>query len=395
MSARLSAAEADVGTAPRASANVRHLGRLELGGAGQVTVAGRYAYIGYQKGPEGTAILDIEDPARPRLVSTIMPGHPASHSHKVRVAGDVMAVNSELEPGKLRKQDYPDGGFRLYDIADRSNPKLISFVRTHGKGVHRFDMDERYAYISSEMEGFVGNILVIYDISRPAKVSEVGRWWMPGQNVGAGETPHPRKTEHRLHHAMRADDQAYAGCWHSGYAIIDMRDLGRPRTLAQIAPPPGATEPGHTFLKVPFPIAGRAIAASTDEERRHRGPDAGKPHGALRIWDVSEPTDPRLLAEHHLEESASPYRGPQVRFGTHQLRERVDPDGLLYVTWFGGGLRIIDINDPAHPKERGYFIPKPGDGYDAPQTNDVAQDERGLLYVVDKARGFDVIELQR
>src|SRR6185437_1143544 len=222
MSARLSAAEADVGTAPRASANVRHPGRL--------TVAGRYAYIGYQKGPEGTAILDIEDPARPRLVSTIMPGHPASHSHKVRVAGDVMAVNSELEPGKLRKQDYPDGGFRLYDIADRSNPKLISFVRTHGKGVHRFDMDERYAYISSEMEGFVGNILVIYDISRPAKVSEVGRWWMPGQNVGAGETPHPRKTEHRLHHAMRAGDQAYAGCWHSGYAIIDMSDLGRPRT---------------------------------------------------------------------------------------------------------------------------------------------------------------------
>src|SRR3954468_8516881 len=204
MSAHLSAAEADVGTAPRASTNVRHLCRLELTRAGQVTVAGRYAYIGYQKGPEGTSILDIEDPTRPRLVSTIMPGHPASHSHKVRVIGDLMAVNSELEPGKLRKQDYPDGGFRLYDIADRSQPKLISFVRTHGKGVHRFDMDERYAYISTEMEGFVGNVLVIYDLSSPAKVSEVGRWWMPGQNVAAGEAPHPRKTEHRLHHAMRA-----------------------------------------------------------------------------------------------------------------------------------------------------------------------------------------------
>lgn len=395
MSAHLSAAEADVGTAPRASANVRHLCRLELAGAGQVTVAGRYAYIGYQKAPEGTSILDIEDPTRPRLVSTIMPGHLASHSHKVRVIGDLMVVNSELEPGKLRKQDYPDGGFRLYDIADRSHPKLISFVRTHGKGVHRFDMDERYAYISTEMEGFVGNVLVIYDLSSPAKVSEVGRWWMPGQNVAADEAPHPRKTEHRLHHAMRAGDEAYAGCWHSGYAIIDMSDVAHPRTLAQIAPPPGATEPGHTFLKVPFAIAGRAIAVSTDEERRHRGPDAGKPHGALRVWDVSQPTAPSLLAEHHLPESASPYRGPQVRFGTHQLRERVDPDGLLYVTWFGGGLRIVDINDPAHPKERGYFIPKPGEGYDAPQTNDVAQDARGLLYVVDKAKGFDVIEVER
>jgi hypothetical protein len=57
-----------------------------------------------------------------------------------------------------------------------------------------------------------------------------------------------------------------------------------------------------------------------------------------------------------------------------------------------GGLRIIDINDPANPKERGYFIPKPGDGVAAPLTNDVFKDDRGLLWVTDKERGLDVIE---
>ena len=72
------------------------------------------------------------------------------------------------------------------------------------------------------------------------------------------------------------------------------------------------------------------------------------------------------------------------------VRERVDKDGLLYVTWFGAGLRIIDINDPANPKERGYFIPKPGNGLAAPLTNDVAMDDRGLLFVTDKTRGFDL-----
>ncbi len=30
----------------------------------------------------------------------------------------------------------------------------------------------------------------------------------------------------------------------------------------------------------------------------------------------------------------------------------MDEDNLLYVTWFAGGLGIIDINDPANPKER-------------------------------------------
>ena len=55
-------------------------------------------------------------------------------------------------------------------------------------------------------------------------------------------------------------------------------------------------------------------------------------------------------------------------------------------------LRIIDINDPANPKELGYFIPKPGDGVAAPLTNDVFKDDRGLLWVTDKERGLDVIE---
>src|SRR5262249_15115004 len=80
------------------------------------------------------------------------------------------------------------------------------------------------------------------------------------------------------------------------------------------------------------------------------------------------------------------------RFGAHQLREKVDKDCLLYVTWFGAGLRIIDISDPANPKERGYFIPKPGDGVKAPLTNDVYKDDRGLLFVTDNERGMDVIE---
>jgi hypothetical protein len=394
MSAGLSAAEDDAGTAPRASDNVRHLCRLEIGGGGQVTIQGKYAYVGYQKGPEGTSILDISDPRKPKIVTTLMQPHPSSHTHKVRVVGDLMVTNAELEPGKGRRQDYGDGGFRLYDIADRSNPKPISYVRTHGKGVHRFDMDERYAYISTEMDGFVGNILVIYDIASPSKPVEVGRWWMTGQNVAAGETPHPKKAEHRLHHAMRAGSEAYAGCWHSGYAIIDLADLAHPKTLAHVELDPEPPEPAHTFLKVPFALGGRDIAVSTDEERRHRGPDTGKPHAPLRIWDVTDRHKPRVIAEHNVPESASPYRGDHVRFGAHQLRERVDRDARLYVTWFGAGLRIIDINDPTKPRELGYFIPKPGDGYDAPQTNDVAQDERGLLFITDKAKGFDIIEFK-
>jgi hypothetical protein len=62
------------------------------------------------------------------------------------------------------------------------------------------------------------------------------------------------------------------------------------------------------------------------------------------------------------------------------------------VTWFAAGLRMIDIRDPAHPQEKGYFIPQPTEGKTTPWANDVAKDERGLIFLTDKACGLDVIE---
>src|SRR5215468_1197580 len=394
MTETLQTAEARDGTQPRASANIHHLSRMELPGGGQVVVQGQYAFVGHQHRPDGTTILDISDPRKPKIVSKLMTSHPMSHSHKVRVVGDIMLVNSEIEPGAGSLKDYPAGGFHIYDVKDKTNPKLITFVKTHGKGVHRFDVDDNYAYMSTEMEGFVGNILVVYDIRNPSKPVEVSRWWMPGQNAAAGEPAHPKGTEHRLHHAMRCGNEMYAGCWASGVAIIDVSDIGRPRTLSHFEYDPPCAEPTHTFLKVPFAIKGRRIALSTEEERPQRGADAGKPHAPLRTWDVTDPSKPKLLYTHEVPDDASSYHGRKFRFGAHQLREKVDEDGLIYVTWFGAGLRIIDINDPAHPEEKGYIIPKPGDGQKAPLTNDVAMDDRGLIYFTDKACGLDVIEFR-
>jgi hypothetical protein len=389
----LPTAESDAGAAPRGSSNIRHLSRMELEGGGQIVLDGSYAYVGHQHRPHGTTILDIANPRQPKIVSTLKPHHAFSHSHKARIVGDLLFVNSEFEGGHgAKREGYDDGGFRIYDVKDRANPKLITFVKTYGKGVHRFDVDENYAYISTEMEGFVGNILVIYDIRNPSKPAEVSRWWMNGQHVVGGETPHPKRANHRLHHGMRAGNEMYAGCWMSGLSIIDLTDIAKPRTLSHYEYDPACPEPTHTFLKVPHTIGGKTIAVSTEEERSQRGADAGKPHAPLRTWDVSDPTQPKLLHSYFLAESATPYPADKVRFGTHQLRERVDEDNLLYVTWFAGGLRIIDINDPVNPQERGYFIPKPGDGVAAPQTNDIAKDHRGLLWVTDKQRGLDVIE---
>src|SRR3954452_25145543 len=93
---------------PRLAQNVTRLSRLELPGAGQVYVDGRYAYVGHipNKQQLGTSILDITDPKDPRIVSQVHLDDPESHSHKARVIGDIMIVNSERNlTGIGRKAD--------------------------------------------------------------------------------------------------------------------------------------------------------------------------------------------------------------------------------------------------------------------------------------------------
>src|SRR5262245_62455749 len=319
--------------------NVQRLGHLDLPGAGQVTIAGDYAYVGHipNKQNLGTSILDISDPKNPRLVATVMLDDPASHSHKVRVAGDLMVVNHERNPtpvGRRAEQlpgarrelqdalgrepartelaqklgvteadlaaieaaelrPYRNGGFRIYDVSNPSKPKLIHHQLTGGIGVHRFDMDERYAYISTEMQGYVGNILVIYDMSDPRKPSEVGRWWMPGQHFAGGETPTWSGRRHRLHHALRFGNEMWASCWHGGFNVVDVSDLGKPKTAGSYNYHPLFPEPTHPVMPVPGRIGGRRIALAIDEEDQAQSASEeearrGRAHACILTFDVSD-----------------------------------------------------------------------------------------------------------
>ena len=430
--------------APSLTKNVTRISHLDLPGAGEVYVAGKYAYVGHITNEEGlgTSILDVSDPKKPKLLSQIPVGDRNSHSHKARVIGDIMIVNVEQnmtaigrkadELPKLRtqlraalgrdpshaelaeklgvkasdipaveameKEPYNQGGFKIYDVSDRANPKLITHHKTHARGVHRFDMDATYAYISTEMPGYIGNILVIYDIRNPAKPEEVSRWWLPGQHFAGGEKPTWSGRQHRLHHALRQGNTMWAGCWHGGVRVVDVSDIRKPRTIGEYNYHPPFPEPSHTFMGVP-PINGRRIAIAIDEED-HASSAAemdkrrGRPHGCLWVLDVTDLAKIQPLSIYEVSELDSPWsRAAPGRFGAHQFQEHMKGgDTLVYCAWFAGGLRIVDIADPSAPQEVGYYIPEPAPGKAAPQSNDVDVDERGLIYLGDRYAGFDILE---
>ena len=247
------------------------------------------------------------------------------------------------------------------------------------------------------MEGFTGNILVNYSLANPERPEEVSRWWMPGQHAAGGETKTWAGRQHRLHHALRFDDLLWAGCWHGGVRIIDVADIRKPTTVASYNYHPPFPEPTHTFMPLPGLHGGRRIAVAIDEEDHAHSADEmarrrGRPHGCLWVFDVTDFADIRPLSLFEVSELDSPWsRATPGRFGAHQFQEHA-VGTLVFCAWFAGGLRVVDVADPFAPQEVGHFIPHPAQGKAAPQTNDVDVDERGLVYIVDRYRGFDILE---
>ena len=125
-----------------------------------------------------------------------------------------------------------------------------------------------------------------------------------------------------------------------------------------------------------------------DEEHGHI---RGQPHAFLWVFDIGDPEDIRPLSSFYVSEADSPWSRAGGRFGAHQFQERVCGT-RVYVTWFSGGLRTVDIADPLLPRELGAFIPEPAKGQQVPQSNDVDLDGRGLIYLVDRLNGLDVLE---
>ncbi len=366
--------------------NLKHLGHLDIPGGGQVSVKDRVAYIGHMAPPVGTSIVDVADPRAPRVLTQLMVP-PTTHCHKARVNGhNLLVVNYERyqeAPGPFRP------GIQILDVSRPAEPREVAFVETGGVGVHRYDLDDRYAYVSTEMEGYLGAISVIYDLADPLHPKEVGRWWLPGQWTTGGEKPTWEGKRHRTHHPLRSGDRLYVGCWFGGYAIVDITDMARPRTVAYRRYSPPYPAPTHTAMRIPFKLRGRDIMVVSDE---HISDERYDPCPFLWMVDITDETNPIPIATFIVPESAVENRAS--RFGCHQPQEQVY-DTVLGVTWFSGGLRLVDIKDPYQPAEVGYFVPDPVGGGRSAQSNDVFYDGNGLLYVIDRFNGLDILERRR
>jgi hypothetical protein len=139
--------------------------------------------------------------------------------------------------------------------------------------------------------------------------------------------------------------------------------------------------------------------------------ECNEPRQMVWFADVSIENRPMMISSWTVPEASGNFCQRGGRFGAHSSNESMAPvfyKKMVFIAWFNAGVRALDVRDPYHPKEVGYFIPAITDKTDrrcvkidgkdrcktAIQTNNVETDERGYVYIVDRANtGMHILEL--
>jgi hypothetical protein len=410
---------------PDYARNMRIIGHSDQGGRPdgvQVMVHRGFAYVGHMFS-KGFSVIDVRDPKNPRAVNYLAapPGtwniHLQTHDDLLLVinAKDMFAAAEFADErayykgqlgnavGTAQAKRQPEqrdwsAGLAVYDIADPAAPKRIGFMGVEGGGIHRiWFTGGRWAYVSALLDGFTDYIFMTVDLSDPRAPREAGRWWIPGMNAAAGETPSWEPTRRfGLHHAIINGDTAYAAWRDAGMVVLDVADRARPKPIVHRDGTPPFGGGTHNCL----PLPDRDLLVVLDEAVLDHQED-----GVKNIWvfDNKVKSDPVTIATFPQPADAD-YKSKGGHFGPHNLHENRPgsfvSSQMIFTTYQNAGVRVFDISDPKKPVEVGTFVPPAPEKLMDRRPNrarviqsaDVFVDKAGLIYATDYNGGLYILE---
>jgi len=380
----------------------------------------------------GTSIVDVTDPRAPKYLAHI-PGEEgqaeSGGAQMVRVCS-----GKELPKGDPAKfyllRTFGNSYHEIWDVGDPAKPRLVTRIGPL-KGTHKnwWECDTGIAYLVSGVEGWrTHRMTQVYDLSDPAKPRFIRNFGLNGQQPGAtGDVPvelhgpiSTGPTGNRVYFGYGTNKDGMV-------QIVDRRKLieGPPEpTAANLAypevgrlvlPPNVGAHTSFPLLKMDLAEFGHDAAGRTrdfvavvDESIANECQEARQ---MLWIADITAEARPFGVASFTVPEASGNFCSRGGRFGTHSSNENFTPiyyKRILFVSHFNAGVRAVDIRDPYHPREIAYYIPAVTDKTEprcvkvggaerckvAIQTNNVEVDDRGYIYIVDRANtGLHILEL--
>ena len=357
--------------------NIDFVSRSDQGGRGdgvQIMVHKGHAYIGHMFS-NGVTIINVTDPKNPRPVNFLPTPpntwalHLQTHEDLLLVVNAVNLFGSSLYANEAeyytksisetfgqQNRDF-SAGLRVYDISRPEQPHEIGFMPVEGLGLHRlWYVGGRYVYASALLDGYTDYIFLVIDMADPAHPKEAGRWWLPGMWRAGGEVPSwGAGRRYALHHAIVADTIAYGSWRDGGLTLLDVSNPSQPRLLAHRNWCPPFGGGTHTSL----PLPDRQLVIVADEAIADNCADQVK---YTWVVDVRELTNPVTISTFPTP-SEEDYCAKGGHFGPHNLHENrpgsFQSSELIFATYQNAGVRVFTIKNPFRPEEVAYFVPPP------------------------------------
>jgi hypothetical protein len=386
-----------------------------------------------KKENNGTSILDVTDPRKPKYLAHI-PGEQG-----LAEAGGAQMVRacngSDLPKGDKSKvyllRTYGNAAHEIWDVTDPAMPALLTTIVKGLKGTHKnwWECDTGIAYLVSGIEGWrVRRMTQVYDLSDPAKPVFIRNFGLPGQQPGATGTV-PADLHGPISTGPKGN-RIYFGYGTNKGGVLQIVDreklLSGPKEPTEenlLYPQVGRldlplTNGAHTVL----PLLDMPLPEFAKDKQGAKGDFVMIVNEQIlnecletrqRVWfvDMTAEAKPFTVSNFNVPEASGNFCSRGGRFGSHSSNENQPPmyaKRLVFVAWFNAGVRAIDIRDPYNPREVGYYIPaktgktdkrcvKTPDGKErckiAIQTNNLEVDDRGYIYIVDRANtGMHILQ---
>jgi hypothetical protein len=403
------------------------------------------AYVGHHGGKtpnpltgrdedNGTSIIDVTDPRKPRYLTHI-PGVPGESevggAQMVRLCNGATLPKADKSKVYLLRT-YGNLAHEVWDVTSPEKPSRIAVVVDQLKGTHKnwWECDSGIAYLVSGLPDWrTRRMTQVFDLSDPAKPQFIRNFGLVGQQPGSSG---PAPTE--LHGPISTGpkgNRIYFGYGTNKAGIMQIVDRAKllagpheptPQNLA--APEVGrftlsSMNGAHTSL----PVLGMSLPEFAKDKGAPRDfvfvvnesliNECLEPRQMVHVVDITDEKVPVGVATFNVPEKSGDFGSRGGRFGAHSSNENQPPmyaKRMLFFAWFNAGVRAVDISDPYHPREAGYYIPATTDKTDkrcvktdagerckvAIQTNNVEVDDRGYIYVVDRANtGMHILEFKR
>jgi hypothetical protein len=378
----------------------------------------------------GTSIVDVTDPAHPKYLAHI-PGEEgldeAGGAQMVRVCpGKGLA---KADPNKFYMlRVFGNSAHEVWDVTDPAAPVRLSEIKVKGTHKNFWECETGIAYLVSGLPDWrTRRMTQIYDLSDPARPRFIRNFGLPGQQPGStGPVPE------ELHGPIStgpAGNRVYFGYGTNKNGMLQIVDRNKLLT--------GPAEPTPENLRYPevgrlemspkngahttFPLLGVDVPefAKDKDSRRNfvlvvdesLANECTEPRQMAWMADITVESKPQFVSNFTVPEASGNFCSRGGRFGTHASNESFTPvyyKRVVFLSHFNAGVRAVDIRNPFNMKEIGYYIPATTDktaprclkvdGKDrcktAIQTNNVEVDDRGYIYIVDRANtGMHILQL--